>query len=947
MGYHVHTAMLELCDSMELILPKREYPLKHKFRKNKGEQNVNSETPGLNTQPMAEPVSVPENTEPEKNEETSEQAETVTEGTEEKTPEVMPEAEVDSEPEAEVIEESEADPEPEPEPLVRAKPDIDNGLTQEQVQNRIANGAVNKQTDEEELTMKKIIRENVFTYFNLIFVIIAGFLFAVGAYKEMTFLPLILFNTLIGILQEWRSKATLDKLNIMNAPKSIVVRGGIRQEIASADLVVDDLTLFSAGRQIPADGIVLDGEVNVNESLLTGEAEEIVKKPGDRLLSGSFVVSGNCKAQIDRVGADAYASVLMKEAKARKKGEQSEMIRSLDRLLIFIGILIIPISVALFIQQYHYNGESLRDSVTATAAAVIGMIPEGLYLLSSVAMAVSAMRLALGKVLVHNMKSIETLARADVLCVDKTGTITEGSMTVDRLIVLPKPHEQITGPGEDDPIREEAAYASDDSPRSEEGPREPEVSQEEQTEVELMIGDFAAAQAGDNATMKALKTRFTRQTGRRPDRIFGFSSVYKYSAAIFKNRNLILGAPEFLLRSSYEDYRERIEKYSILGYRVLIFGEYMGQLDGGQLIDTVNPLAMVLLTNPVREKAPETFRYFAEQGVGIKVISGDNPMTVSEVAMKAGIQNAELYVDASGLDDADLAAAADRFTVFGRVNPQQKRILVQALKKAGHTVAMTGDGVNDVLALREADCSIAMASGAEAAASAAQMVLLESDFAKMPAIVGEGRRVVNNIERTASLFLVKNIFSLLMSLFSIFFAFNYPLQPMQISLISAFTIGAPAFFMSLEPNKGTLKGRFMSNVLYKALPAGLTDFLVISVLVIFCQEFNVSSTDLATSCTILLQIVGLMILYKISQPMTKFHWVIWFAMLFGLLFCMLFLNGIFEIHMISKRCAMILLLFAVATEPCLRYLSILVKQIWRACSWLKAQVLEQIAKTAI
>ncbi len=845
--------------------------------------------------------------------------------------------------------------------LERVKPSLSRGLTPDEVRARIEHGAVNTPVDASDVTLKDIVKENVFTYFNLIFLLIAIALCLVGSFRDLTFLPIIIFNTLIGIFQEWRSKSLLDKLNIMNAPKTTVIRGGARAQIASSDLVLDDLVIFEAGNQIPADAYVEEGELSVNESLLTGESDEIIKKPGDQLLSGSFVVSGTAKARIDKVGEDSYVSKLTLEAKARKHEEQSEMIRSLDRLVKMVGILIIPISVLLFCQQYLINHASIRDSVTQTVAAILGMIPEGLYLLASVAMAVSAMRLALGKVLVHNMKSIETLARVDVLCVDKTGTITENTMSVRETIPLvaveeaevkqaetasataEEPETRAAGSGEpeadsqpklDQSAQEDRNYRDEEETGVPAAESPENVSPDILEKIELAIGDFAASQAGDNITMKAVKSYYTKQTGHRADRVFPFSSVWKYSGAVFGKTQYVLGAPEFVLRSAFEDFRERIEKYSFMGFRVLVFGEYQGELDGGALTAAVKPLALILLANPVRKNAPETFKYFAKEGVQIKVISGDSPMTVSEVAMEAGIENADRFVDASTLLEEDMDEACEKFTVFGRVSPQQKRQLVAALKRAGHTVAMTGDGVNDVLALKDADCSIAMASGSDAAAHAAQMVLLESDFSKMPAVVTEGRRVVNNIERSASLFLVKNIFSLFMSLFSIIFTLNYPLEPSQISLISMFTIGFPAFFLSLETNHDRIKGHFLGNVFYKALPAGMTDFLVISALVIFCREFRVSGSDLSVSCTILLAIVGIMILYRIMSPMTKFHWGLWVAMIFGIVFCMLFLNRIFAITVISRRCTMLLVIFAIITEPMLRYLSLLAGKLRDLLRWI-------------
>ena len=832
------------------------------------------------------------------------------------------------------------------EPLERISAASDRGLTDEQVNERIARGAVNTPVKTDDTTLGDIIRENVFTYFNLLFFIIAVCLCLVGTFRNLTFLPVIIANTLIGIIQEWRSKSLLDKMSMIHAPKTTVIRNGMGKKVSSEELVVDDIVLFGPGNQIPADAIVVDGEVQVNEALLTGEADEITKRAGAQLLSGSFVVSGSCRARVDKVGADSYISMLTLQAKTRKRGEQSEMIRSLDRLVLVIGILIIPIAATLFWQQYKVNGESLRDAVTGTAAAVLGMIPEGLYLLASVALAVSVMRLAMNKVLVHSMKSIETLARVDVLCVDKTGTITDNTMIVKKTIPIGSGagQDMTAGGGEDGGAASRTSSESGPGPETQrsspEGTLE-EAEEERLRAAELIIGDFAACMNSDNITMKAVKSYYTRQSGRRPEQVFPFSSAYKYSGAVFRDKKYVMGAPEFVLADNYEKYRSLIEKNSLLGYRVLAFGEYRGNLDGGPLVRPVEPIALILLMNPVRENAPETFRYFADQGVQIKVISGDNPLTVSEIAREAGIEGAEKFVDATRLQEEDMTEACEKYTVFGRVTPDQKRQLIGALKKAGHTVAMTGDGVNDVLALRDADCSVAMASGSDAAAHAAQMVLLESDFSKMPSVVMEGRRVVNNIERTASLFLVKNIFSLLLSVYTILLHFSYPLEPSQVSLISMFTIGIPAFVMSLEFNRKRIQGHFMNNVMYKALPAGLTDFTVISLLVIFCKEFRVSGTDLSTSCTILLAIVGIMILYKIASPMTTFHWILWFAMVFGILFCMVFLNEIFAISMLSRKSAMLLIIFAIITEPILRYMSIFLGKLWKFAGWLRDRVREE------
>lgn len=771
-------------------------------------------------------------------------------------------------------------------PVVRIETTADTGLTQAQVKERMEKGWSNAPVDSPSKTTKEIIISNVFTYFNLIFLVIAVLLLLVGAFRDLTFLPVIICNTLIGIIQEIRSKKVLDKLSVLNAPKATVVREGKLQTIPAEKAVLDDVVKFQAGNQICADATVIDGEVQVNESLLTGESDEITKKPGDTLMSGSFVVSGSCLGRLEQVGADSYISKLTLEAKATKEGEQSEMIRSLDKLVQIVGFLIIPIGIVLFGQQYLLGDSSIKTSMQAMVAAIIGMIPEGLYLLASVALVVSVMRLATKKVLVHDMKCIETLARVNVLCVDKTGTITENTMKVHDVVSL-EPYEKEELP----PLKE-------------------------------LLGDFAHAMSKDNITMAAMQEYFTQGSGQVATSVTSFSSAFKYSSVTFHTTSYVLGAPEFVLRDDYEIYKETIESYGSEGYRVLVFGRYEGTPDGKALTEAVVPYGLVLLANPIRKEAWETFQYFADQGVDIKVISGDNPVTVSKVASQAGIANADNYIDASQLKTPDdIKQAVLKYTVFGRVTPNQKRQFVRALKEAGKTVAMTGDGVNDVLALKDADCSIAMASGSDAAAQASQLVLLESNFSCMPSVVLEGRRVVNNIERSASLFLVKNIFSFLLSLFSMAFMITYPLEPSQISMVAMFTIGIPAFLLAMEPNKKMIEGHFLTNVLLKALPAGLTDVLIVGFLTVFGQTFGMSNEEISTAATLLLAIVGLMILFKISKPMNVFRWIVWSAMVAGLLFCVIFLKNLFGIGVMTRKCCMTLIVFAVATEPLLRYIS--------------------------
>lgn len=772
----------------------------------------------------------------------------------------------------------------------RIQADPVRGLTKEQVQERFAAHADNCKVESSTSSVSEIVKSNVFTYFNLVFFIIALLLAMVAAWRDMLFLPIIIANTCIGIIQEVHSKRVLDKLSILNAPRAVVLRDGKKTEIPADQLVLDDVVEFNAGSQIPADAVILEGELQVNESLITGESDEIEKHQGDALLSGSFVVSGKAVARLDKVGRDSYISKLTMQATKSKKGEQSEMIRSLNYLIMVMGIIIIPIGIALFVQSFVYNGGTLKESITGMVAAIIGMIPEGLYLLASVAMAVSSVRLARKKVLIHDMKCIETLARVDVLCVDKTGTITEPGMRVYETKLL-------------------------------------EGMEEEKTQE--VISDFVRVQEKDNATMEALQEYFTKGTGRKAKEVISFSSETKFSGAVMEDgKAYVLGAPEFVLRDQFAAYQEQIAAYSSKGYRVLVFGSYEGTLSRKPLTEAVTPMALIMLANPIRSGAKDTFGFFADNGVEIKVISGDNPLTVSVIAQEAGIANADHYVDASTLKtEEDYRKAVENYTVFGRVTPNQKRELVQALKAHKRTVAMTGDGVNDVLALKDADCSVAMASGSDAASNVSQLVLLDSDFSRMPAVVAEGRRVVNNIERTASLYIVKNIFSMLLAIFSVILMLDYPLEPAQVSMISMFTIGIPSFILALEPNKNTIRGHFLTNVFVRALPAGLTDFIVVSALVMFCREFAVDLDCLSTSCTIIIAIVGFMILYRIAKPMNVWHILLMVGVVGGWLFCMFFARPFFGITDISRQCAMLMVIFAIITEPMLRYLSLAVEGI--------------------
>ena len=773
------------------------------------------------------------------------------------------------------------------------------GLTSEEVRERIDKGLTNHTDISTQKTVGQIVKSNLLTYFNLIFLILTVLLCIVGSFRNLTFLPVIIGNTVIGIFQELRAKKTLDKMSMLNAPHSIVVRDGEQQQIQSEELVKDDIIILSAGNQICADATVLSGSISVNEALLTGESDEIKKKSGDRLMSGSFVVSGQCYAKLDKVGNESYISQLTAQAKAMGDGEQSEMIRYINKLVKWVGIIIIPVGILLFRQAYIMNGETFKKSVVSMVAAVLGMIPEGLYLLTTVALVLSTIRLAKKQVLLHDMKSIETLARVDVLCVDKTGTITEPGMQVTELVISGR-----CGDAEMD----KRAFAH-------------------------LLADYSAVIEDNNATMEAIRAYVAKNEIEKGSRTLlktqPFTSANKYSKVSFVEGDYMLGAPEFIMKDRYDEISEEIEEYQSKGYRVLLMAE-SGEDSIGSVrpLGGISPIGYIVLSNPIRENAESTFTYFKEQGVAIKVISGDNPATVSEVAKRAGIDGAENYVDASTLaSEKDITEAVDKYTVFGRVTPKQKQLIVRALQKQKHTVAMTGDGVNDILAMKDADCSIAMASGSEAAAQAAQTVLLDSDFGRMPYVVFEGRQVVNNIQRSASLFLVKNIFSLLMAIFSAIFAITYPLEPSQISLISMFTIGLPGFLLALEPNRNRIEGNFMVNVMLKALPAGLTDVLSVGALVICGQVFNLPSEDIATAGTMLLAVVGFMIIIKISHPFNKMKYGVLLINIIGLLFCGLFLGRLFAIESISNICFLLMVVFAFAAESMFRYLTLFVEKL--------------------
>jgi cation-transporting ATPase E len=771
------------------------------------------------------------------------------------------------------------------------------GLTSFEVEERIRQGKINKNIDETDRPVWEIVKRNTFTFFNLIFAVIAILISLVQAWNQLIFLPIIIINTIVGIYQEIKAKRYLDQMTLLHAPQSTVIRNGKQEKIASDDLVEEDIIILKTGNQIVADARIVEGSIFVNESLLTGEADEIEKNVDDKLLSGSFVVSGEAKVILEKVGKDSYISKLTEQAKLVDHGEDSEMLRALNKLLKWVSFIILPIAVILFTQNYFVNHNTLQTSVVAMVAAVIGMIPEGLYLLTTIALTLSSVKLARNQVLLHNMKSIESLARVDVLCVDKTGTITEPRMSVEQVFVSPSSNIS------------DAKFMS-------------------------LLSDYISANTDDNDTMKAIR-EFMLAKGDLQNQMTGvkkiipFSSKVKYSAVCFENESYLLGAPEIVLGKTYEKISSEINHLLEEGFRVLVLAGTK-EKNYDQLNLGAYALGYVVLANPIRENAKSTFNYFAEQGVNIKVISGDNPQTVSAVAKRAGITGAERFIDANLLKTKeDLDQAVESYTVFGRVTPDQKRRLVQALKRKDHTVAMTGDGVNDILAMKSADCSIAMASGSDAATQVAQVVLLDSDFGHMTQVVTEGRRVVNNVQRSAILFLVKNLFSIILAIISAIFVFTYPLQASQLSLISLFTIGIPGFLLSLEENDKRIEKDFIKNVILKALPASLTEITAVLGVVIAGAAFKLTASEISTSAVILLAVVGFMILTKISAPLNRFKMGIIIFNIVGIIISGFMFNSLFSISKISLDSFVLVALLSLFSESLFRNFDSLLKKYFK------------------
>ena len=743
------------------------------------------------------------------------------------------------------------------------------GLTDEQVNVRIAEGKVNADENPNTRTYKQIVRENTLTFFNFLNLVLLVLVLLVGSYKNAFFVCIIIINTLIGIAQEIRAKKTIDKLAILTARKSVVIREGQKWTVPTEELVLDDVVCLKTGDQVPADARILEGSLEVNESLLTGESDNLPKNEGDELFSGSFVTSGEACCQIIHVGKDNYAAQITSEAKEFKR-HNSELKNSLNAILKVISIIIVPLGALLFYKQYYIVGDTFRDSVVSMVAGVLGMIPEGLVLLTSVALTLGALVLANKKTLVQELYCIETLARVDTLCLDKTGTITEGTMCVERV-------EPYVSTG-----RVETAATESESAESTEAEEQVQTDSAFMEEIDVIMGNMMYVLKDQNATIDALRKRFPAKQDMTPEHVIPFSSDRKYSGAVFEEKGTyLMGAAQFLFPEDNEELTEKCQAYAEEGLRVLVLAHSSQNAEGTELPEGLEPLALMLLTDVIREEAPDTLAFFDSQEVDLKVISGDDPVTVAAIARRAGLKNADSYVDATTLTtEEELQDAVAQYSVFGRVTPQQKKAMVQALQSQGHTVAMTGDGVNDVLALKEADCSIAMAQGSDAAKNIANVVLLDSNFASMPHIVNQGRRVVNNIRTAASMFLIKTMFSVMLSLLTIFFGNAYPFEPIQMSLISACAVGIPTFLLAQENNYEKIDHTFLRHVFINAFPAAITITFCVFAVMLVCQNVYHSMAMLNTACVLVTGWNYMAALKTVYAPLNTYRKVIIYGMQF-------------------------------------------------------------------
>ena len=802
------------------------------------------------------------------------------------------------------------------------------GLTNEQVQERIAEGKVNVNENPNTRTYKQIILENTLTFFNFLNIALLVLVLFVRSYKNSMFMGIILINTVIGIIQEIRAKKTIDKLAILTESKTVVLREGKKWSISTEKLVLDDLIFLKTGDQVPADVKVLEGTVEVNESLLTGESDNLSKSQGDELFSGSFVTSGEACCQVIHVGKDNYASQITSEAKEFKR-HNSELRNSLNAILKVISIIIVPLGAMLFYKQYMIVGDTLKDSVVNMVAAVLGMIPEGLVLLTSVALTLGSMVLATKKTLVQELYCIETLARVDTLCLDKTGTITEGTMKVEDVQLYDTAQTTVVqhtakfDPETGEPVQNVSALkpevtvsAEKENGQIQETVNSETVSQEERQklqEIDHIMGNMMSVLHDQNATADALRKRFPSRNDLKLIHAIPFSSDRKYSGAVFEGRGTyLMGAAQFLFPEGNEELLEHCSSYAQEGYRILVLAHSEQETKGTERPTGLEPLGLFLITDVIREEAPDTLAFFDSQGVDLKVISGDDPVTVSAIAKKAGLKNANHYIDATTIKTSEeMQRAVAECSVFGRVTPQQKKQMVQALQSQKHTVAMTGDGVNDVLALKEADCSIAMAAGSDAAKNIANVVLLDSNFGAMPHIVNQGRRVVNNIRSAASMFLIKTIFSVLLSLITIFFGDAYPFEPIQMSLISACAVGIPTFLLTQENNYNKIDHTFLRHVFMNAFPAAVTITGCVFTIMLVCQDVYHSNVMLNTACVLVTGWNYMSALRTVYSPLNTYRKVIIYGMQFAFFISAVVLQDLLTLG--SLEFGMIILVFVLMT----------------------------------
>lgn len=744
-----------------------------------------------------------------------------------------------------------------------------SGLTKIEVENRIRDNKVNYDTSVKTKSIRDIIISNSFTLFNIINILLALLLVIVGSYKNTLFIFIIIINSLISIIQEVRSKRELDKLKVIASNSVLVLRDGIEEEIHINDIVLDDIIIFNNGNQVVVDSIVVDGEVEVNESFITGEAKTIYKKKGDKLLSGSFIVSGRCLAEVEHVGLDNYVAKISSNTKYSKP-VSSEIMRSLNRIVSTISFIIVPVGILLFSSQYSASN-NFNEAITSTVAGIIGMIPEGLVLLTSTVLAVSVIKLSKEKVLVQDLYCIEMLARVDVACLDKTGTITEGKLEVVRDI----------------------SFNNGD--------------------ISYIISNINGASIDSNPTALALLDKYGKSNDKKVEEVIPFSSSRKYSGVKFSDITYVVGAPEFILKDNYKKYEKIISPY-LEDYRVLMVGEYKKNIIDTKLV------GLILIQDKIRESAPSTIEYFKKQGVDLKIISGDDARSVLGIAKRAGFSDDTLAINATVLEtDQDILEAVSKYSVFGRVTPDQKRKFILALQKLGHSVLMGGDGVNDVLALKEADASVAMNSGADAAKNVSQLILLDSDFSSIPDIVAEGRRTINNIERSASLFIVKTIYTFLLVFLFINTKSRYPFIPIQLSLLSTLTIGIPSFVLALEFNNNIVKRGFLLNVIKKALPTSILIVFNILIIYLFGMLFSISSNEISTMCVIISVFIGFMHLYNICNKNNIIHRLLIVVLALVFLISYIFFKEFFSFTNISISMGIIIVLLGIESVYLYKY----------------------------